>query len=274
MIIFDFYRSTKSFISKLIKFILPMSLKKFIKNKIYPYYFYPTPYRELPKNNYVNKNNLHSQIDLINKFNISKKQNSFMTCKDLIKILRDQYKENDSFNFLDYGGENIDFYLDLKKNFKNINYFFFNLDSINHIFKKIKKKFNYKNLHIIDNTEKILSKNFDFINFGSSIQYVNNYIYILEKLTNNSKYIFFSGITLYNSNSIKFHKHMVVKQTNCTPFNHLYFFNKIYFKNIFLNKNYNLIFERSNTSDMIDYNNFKKKFINIQYLDILFIKKK
>jgi len=125
MLIFKYKFITKSVLIRFIKFILPLSFKKFIKNKIYPYYFYPTLHKKLPKNNYKNKNNLNYQIDLINKFNISNKQNSFMTCHDLLNILQYQYEKDDCFNFLDYGGENIDFYLDLKKNFKNVNYFFF-----------------------------------------------------------------------------------------------------------------------------------------------------
>lgn len=271
MVIYNLF--IKSLIIKLVKFFLPHHLKKFIKKKIYPYYFYPTLYKKLPQYNYKNKNNLDHQIHLINKFNTTNKQNSFMTCSDLLNILEQQFNKNDYFNFLDYGGENIDFYLNLKKNFKNVNYFFFNLESINHIFKQVKKKFKYENIYIIDDINDLLNKQFDFINFGSSIQYVSDYINTLDVLSNNSKYIFFSGTTLFDSKDLKFQSHIVVKQTNCYPFNYLYFFNKNNFKNIFLDKKYHLVFERSNTSDQINYDNFKKNFLKIQYLDLLFMKK-
>ena len=43
-----------------------------------------------------------------------------MTCPYLIHSLLMIFEKNKTFNFLDVGGENIDFFLELKKEFKNV----------------------------------------------------------------------------------------------------------------------------------------------------------
>ena len=40
-----------------------------------------------------------------------------MTCPHLMELLLMKFDNNQNFNFLDIGGEKIDFYLSLKKNF-------------------------------------------------------------------------------------------------------------------------------------------------------------
>ena len=44
---------------------------------------------------------------------------------------------SDNFSFLDMGGEYIDFFLELKKNFKNVKYYIFNLENITIDFSKL-----------------------------------------------------------------------------------------------------------------------------------------
>ena len=44
----------------------------------------------------------------------------------MVQILELYFNNQPKFNFLDFGGNKIDFYLYLKKYFKNINYFIFN----------------------------------------------------------------------------------------------------------------------------------------------------
>ena len=138
----------------------------------------------------------------------------------------------------------------------------------------MKSENNYKNLIIINQLEDVFSENIDFINFGSSIEYFDNYEFILEKLTNIGKIIFFSGTTLFETENKKYEKHMVVKQINLYPdINYLYFFNKKNLYQIFLKKNFNLLFEKKNITDDVDYKNFNKFFDKINYMDFLFIKK-
>ena len=198
-----------------------------------------------------------------------------MTCPHLIELLLMKFKADESFNFLDIGGEKIDFYLSLKKNFRNIKYFVYNQKSIIEPFHKIKFELKYDNFYIIDKSEEIFNDNYDFVNFGSSIQYFSNYESILKKITDNAKYIFFSGTHLYDSLGEEFNKNIIVKQVNVLPqTNYLYFFNRNKFFELFKEKEFELIFESKNLTDNINYENFENYLKNIQYSDFLFIRKK
>ena len=84
---------------------------------------------KLPNSNYQEEINLEYQKNLIKKFSETKK-NSFMTCPHLIQLLLMKFNSNDNYSFLDIGGERIDFYLELKKNFGNVKYYIFNLKPV------------------------------------------------------------------------------------------------------------------------------------------------
>ena len=197
-----------------------------------------------------------------------------MTYPKLIELLSTKFESDKIFSVLDIGGEKIDFYLNLNKNFKNVSYFLYNQKSITRVFHKIKSEFGYKNFFIINEFDEILNKDYDFTNFGSCIQYFDNYKEVLEKITKNSKNIFFSGTHLYDSSDEISKKNIVVKQVNVLPqINYLYFFNRSNFFKIFLERNYDLIFERKNSTDKVNYDNFKNSLKNIQYSDFLFSKK-
>ena len=47
---------------------------------------------------------------------------------------KNEFKIDQKFSFIDIVGENIDFYLELKKKFKNVEYYFLNIEKINKIF--------------------------------------------------------------------------------------------------------------------------------------------
>tara|TARA_Y100000294_G_scaffold57122_1_gene54048 strand:+ start:7207 stop:8028 length:822 start_codon:yes stop_codon:yes gene_type:complete len=259
-------------IPKFIKKIFPKFLKRKINKKFFKYYFLPTTMIKLPNSNYQEEVNLEYQKNLIKKFSETKK-NSFMTCPHLIQLLLMKFNSNDNYSFLDIGGEKIDFYLKLKKNFGNVKYYIFNLKPVVKVFKELKLQFNFNDLHIIDNIEEIFNKNFDFVNFGSCIQYFDNYENVLDKISDNSKFIFFSGTTLYSSSDDNLKKNIIVKQMNVLPkMNYLYFFNKKKFYEIFTKKGFNLVFEEKNLTDNINYDNFKKYLNNIEYTDFLFTK--
>ena len=273
MVILEKLYNLKSKIPKSLNRMIPNFLIKKLSNILFPYYFVFTSHEKLPEINYKSRFNLDHQIELINKFELSQKQNSFMTCPYLIKILQERYNSNEKFRFLDIGGANIDFFLDLKKNFINSDYYFFNLKSVNESFEILKKKYNYQSLFIINNIDEILNKNFDFVNFGSSIQYLDNYENILEKITNNNKLIMFSGQTLYNSKKEKFKKHLVAKQVKAIKHpNYCYFFNKEFFFDFFLKKKFNLVFQKKNLTDEINYKNFRNIVNDIEFTDFLFSK--
>ena len=197
-----------------------------------------------------------------------------MTYPNFIELLLKKFESSDSFKFLDIGGERIDFFLDLKKNFKGVNYFIFNQETMIEPFYKIKTEFEYKDFNIVDRIEEIFDVHFDFINFGSSIQYFDNYEYLISKFIDNSKYIFFSGTHLYDSLDKKFEKNIIVKQVNLLPkINFLYLLNRKSFFEIFFKKKFELIFESKNFTDNINYDNFKSYLNNISYSDFLFKKK-
>ena len=269
----DLLYTIRGKIPKNIRRIIPKIIRRQIDKKFFRYYFLKTKLKNLPQLNYPEKGNLEYQKKLIEQFDLSKNQSSFMTYPQLIKLLTTKFETNKIFNFLDIGGEKIDFYLNLKKNFKNVKYFLYNQKSITDTFHKIKLEFNYQDFYVIDELNEILNINFDFINLGSCIQYFDNYEDVLKKITKNSKYIFFSGTHLYDSEESVFEKNIVVKQVNVMPqINFLYFFNRKDFFKIFFEKKYNLEFENKNLTDKVNYDNFNNHLNNISYSDFLFEK--
>ena len=269
----DLLYTIREKIPKNIRRIIPKIIRRQIDKRFFRYYFLKTNLKNLPQLNYPEKGNLEYQKKLIEQFNLSKNQASFMTYPQLIKLLTTKFETNKIFNFLDIGGEKIDFYLNLKKNFKNVKYFLYNQKSITDTFHKIKLEFNYNDFYVIDKLDEILNMNYDFINLGSCIQYFDNYEDVLKKITKNSKYIFFSGTHLYDSEESVFEKNIVVKQVNVMPqINFLYFFNRKNFFKIFFEKKYNLEFENKNLTDKVNYDNFNSYLKNISYSDFLFEK--
>jgi len=261
-------------LQKFFDLFLPKFIRRKIKKKFFNYYFLPTALKILPQTNYPQQFYYNHQKDLIKKFKLENRQSSFMTCPHLIALLSMKFKSNQEFSFLDIGGEKIDFYLDLKKNFKNIKYYVFNQKNLLDIFLKLKSDFNLEDLNVISEISEIYNNQYDFVNFGSCIQYFNDYEELLNKITNReNKYIFFSGMPNYTSNNKVFKKDMVIKQINVLPqINHLYFINKEYFFNIFFKKKYILLFEQKNMTDNVDFSNFKNLLKTTQYTDVLFEK--
>ena len=261
-------------IPKSIRKILPKIIRRKINEKFFRFYYLPMNLKNLPDLNYPDNETLEYQKGLIKKFNLKKKQTSFMTYPNLIELLSTKFDHSDSFKFLDIGGERIDFFLDLKKNFKNVSYFIFNQKTMIEPFHKIKAEFEFKDFNIVNEIDEIFNLNFDFINFGSSIQYFDNYEYLITKFTNNSKYIFFSGTHLYDTTYEEFEKNIIVKQVNLLPkINFLYFISRKKFFEFFFKKNFELVFENRNLTDNVNYDNFKNYLNNISYSDFLFEKK-
>ena len=266
------YKLRDKFPNFLLK-LIPKFIRKKIDKKFFKLYFIPTNHSKLLPGNYINRNSYDYQKNLISNFGNNLKQNSSMSCPHLIELLLMKYNNEDEIVFLDIGADNIDFFLELNKNFKNVKYFFHNLKSVNKIFKKLKFENNFDNFFVVDQIDDVFNQQFDFINFGSSIEYFDNYDLILEKSSNSGKNIFFSGTTLYETKNEKYKRHMVVKQVNLFPdTNYLYFFNKQYFFSKFLNNNFKLLFEKKNLTDNVYYKNIKNYFDNINYTDFLFTK--
>ena len=236
--------------------------------------FIPTKLNKLPINNHPVFTNIDQQKNIIEKFNTNKEEVSFKTYPNLINLLKKKYKNDQIFNFLDFGGEFIDQYLVLKKNFINIKYFVFNQKKINEDFLEIVKIYNYKDIFVLKSLEEVIKNNYDFINFGSVLQYVDNYNDLLNKLISCSEeYILVSGTHFYKSHNEK--PDFVVMQMNLWPEKlFLYFFNFENFKKKFSKKSFEIEFEKKNLTHNINYDNFETLNVkNIQYTDILFKKK-
>ena len=237
--------------------------------------FIPTNLKNLPENNHPILFSSNKQIEYLRKFEKSQKQTSFMTCSYLIELLKEKFDSKEKFNFLDYGGESIDFYLHFNMQFPNANYFIFNQSEILRQIQEIKKNYYLGKLNILFNEKEIFKINFDFVNFGSTIQYISHYYDLLKDIFKiSNKYIFFSGITFYLSKKKNLINTTIVKQINLIPkIIYCYFFNKKSFIQFFKDNNYSKIFERTNSYNVnINFDNFKPDLSEIYYMDILFKK--
>ena len=266
------YHLTNKLFSSVLSNIVPGYIrKKLLKNQ--KIRFIPTKLNSLPRNNYPISPNINDQINVINKFSETQKEVTHKTYPKLVNLLEKIYSEDEKFNFLDFGGEEIDQYLILKKKFKNINYFIINKKEINKIYDKLLEKYNYTNLFVLNNINEISKNEYDFVNFGSVLQYIDDYDLVLEKiLVKSKKYILISGIHFFKNDQLK--NKYVVKQMNLWPKKpYLYFFNFNHFIKIFKKNNFKIDFENENKSDEINYNNFDlEKISNTKYTDILFKK--
>lgn len=270
MISLDNLYNLRDTIPKSIRRILPGFIRKRINRKFFKYYFLLSTLDKLPHSSYPEEGNIEYQRSLIQKFKTENKQTSTMTCPHLNELILMKYQKTDEISFLDVGGEKIDFYLELKKNYKNIKYYLFNQEPMLRPFKILKSENEYDDLIIIEN-EKDLSKNkYNFVNFGSCIQYFDNYEEFINIILEKSEYVFFSGTHLYSSSDKKLYKDLIVKQVNVLPqVNYLYFFNSKYFFEIFKKKNFELVFLSKNLTDKINYDNFHNLLDKIQYSDFL-----
>ena len=145
--------------------ILPLIVQKRIR-KFSNAYFCLTDNSTLPKNNYKINFSERYQSFIVENFGTDsyKSKNSFYYLNKLIKNLN--FKD---FIFLDIGGGDINTFLELNKN-NNIKYLYYDLPAKNEIIKKIKEKYNFENLSVIDDIFGI-DFNLDFVFLGSSIGY-------------------------------------------------------------------------------------------------------
>ena len=245
--------------------------KKLLKNNNIT--FIPTKLKNLPTSNYPIQNSIKLQDDVIKFFNETKKL-SFNTYPGLKSVLKKKFDPNSSFNFLDFGGEKMDFFLDISRNFKKINYFLINQPEINEIINNIKLKYNFKNLIVLNNLSEINKYHYDFVYFGSSIQYLNDYEKYLNVILPITKgYILISATHFFNNNTNL--KKIVVKQLNYLPkVYYLYFFDLEHFIKLFSSFQFELEFKMLNTSYSSNLSTFEDLNLNnIKYTDIFFCKK-
>ena len=126
--------------------------KKLLKNNKIT--FIPTNKIFLPKKNHPIQNSIELQKKIIETYKSTNKL-SFNTFLELKSLLKKKFDSNTKFNFLDFGGDKLDFYLDITKEFKNINYYLINLPEVNEIIKSIKSTNNYDNLNVLNDFNEV-----------------------------------------------------------------------------------------------------------------------
>jgi len=234
------------FLTNFIK-LIPKSIIKKIRKRYNFITFIPTKLDYLPKENYPVNHNVAQQEKYIKNFYNLKRRTSQMTCPYLTQLLITIYEKNFKLRFLDIGGENIDFFLELKSKFKNLQYYIYNQKKILENLEELKKKYFLEDFYIISDLKNIYNNKFEFINLGSCIQYFHTFdkiINLIIKVSNGGGggHIFFSGLNVFTSNNNK-NNFFVVKQINFLPKTfYCYFFEKDFFFNFFKKKKYKILF--------------------------------
>lgn len=256
------------FKSKFFSFMPKRIVKRLIKkNKIF---FIQTYMKSLPANNYpfllsLEDLNEKKNIYLKNEFKLPTNEFSYLSL--ILKLI---FHKKEKFHFLDFGAQYIDNYFFLKNKNKNIEYFYHDLIENNKIVEEFTNFNNLKNIKVIHSLENVKKKEYDFIYFGSVIQYVNQFEkLLLEILSKKPKFIYFSGLNIYKKNSNNF---IVCKQFNVFPqVNYCYFFKFDYFTNLVCSKNYELFYYSENPNSKINYSHINSHLNeNCQYLDLFF----
>ncbi len=262
-----------SIIERLYKSNFINLLPKFFLRKLkkaFNYYFVEISEDSLPSKSHPTTAKLENQQILIKNFD-NLNYTPSTSCPYLIQLLKSLFiNKSETLSFLDFGGENIDHYLYLKKHIKNIKYFYFNQKENIEVMKKLNKQNNFESFNVLNSIEEIKEINFDFINIGSVIQYINNYKEVLNILiSTNPKYVFFSAQTFYEK-KYNNKENIIVKQVNILPHvNFCFFFEYGSFINIFKIKSFLPIFKTLNLTDRVNFNNFNKKLGKIEYIDLL-----
>ena len=247
------------------------TLPRFITRKIFKIFkifFVETNLNSLPDKNHpteINKN----QIEIL-KNNDNNFYKPFSTCSYLLELLtlyENSYKKK--FSILDFGANNLDNYVYLNRYLENWEYLYHDLPSYNSYIDRLIKEHNLKNIKVV-NDIKTLNHELDFVFFGSSIHYINNYKEILKKISSiKSKFLIFSHTPFFTSN--KSDKDIVVKQVNIHPtINYAYLIEYNKFINFMEENNYRLISQNKN--NFIKFLNFKnfKNYSFLSFLDLSF----
>lgn len=238
--------------------ILPFSIANYLLKNII--YFKRSNFKKLINNYNLNVSNIDNLKLSINN------RNSHITCPYLSNILHLLFR-NEKYNFFDFGCGNLNLYHEITYD-SNINYIAYDQEKIIQVIKENIDKNQLKN---ITASEMIEDVNIDFLYFGASFQYIENIENYFQKFKNfsNSKYIFLSGIIVYEKDSSN--KFIVSQHNVPSDMRMLYFFNKQYLKKFFNKINYSVVFEKKNFSDKyLNFRNFKN--LDLNYYDILFKK--
>lgn len=245
-------------------------LPKFLARKIFKIFkifFVETNLEKLPLNNHPTKID-KNQYEIINRLS-DDFYKPFSTCSYLLELFTLYESLNKKIKLLDFGANNLDNYIYLKRYLNNFEYLYHDLPSYNDYVSNFIKTNKLKNIRVINNLS--LSENdFDFVFFGSSIHYIDNYKEIIKRIDQlKSKYLIFSHTPFYKSE--KNGRDIVMKQVNIHPtINYAYLIEYNNFINFMKENNYMLISQNKN--NLIKFLNFKnfKNYPFINFLDLFF----
>ncbi len=234
--------------------------------KIFKIFFVETNLERLPANNHPTKID-ENQYEIIK--NISDDfYKPFNTCSYLLELFVLYESLNKKIKLLDFGANNLDNYTYLKRYLKNFEYLYHDLPSYNEYVSNFIKKNELKNIRVTNDLA--FESDLDFVFFGSSIHYINNYKETIKKIDKlKSKYLIFSHTPFYKSD--KDDRDIVMKQVNIHPtINYAYLIEYNNFIKFMRENNYTLISQNKN--NLIKFLNFKnfKNFSFINFLDLLF----
>ncbi len=249
-------------------------LPKFLARKIFKIFkifFVETNLKSLPKNNHPTEIDKNIQLDIIKNIN-QKFYKPFNTCSFLLEVVSMYNSTKNKLKFFDFGANNLDNYVYLKRYLKTWEYFYHDLPKYNEYVTEFIQNKNLEDIKVIhDLTE--LDEDIDITFFGSSIHYINNYQEILKQIfLKKSKYIIFSHTPFYMSE--KSARDIVMKQVNIHPIiNYAYLIEYNNFISLMKQNNYELIAQNKN--NFIKFLNFKnfENFPFLSFLDLIFLKK-
>lgn len=260
---------TQFFNSKFVNILPNILIKKIINRK--NIYFLKSNLNELPQTNYpfsFSKNDLEN---FFYKIETEKHKLPFNEFPHLALLLKYIFQSKPSFSILDYGAQFIDNYLYLKNKNPEMIYYYHDQKNNNLTIQKFIDEKKLKNIYVFENIKKKQSLKYDFVYFGSVIQYLENYKNVfLEILTNKPKYIFLSGTNFYFNNS---EEKIICKQLNVFPqINYCYFFNYTHMVSFLKSQKYHVEYVSENLNGkLINYKNINKSIKDdCKYLDILF----
>ena len=257
-------------INKFLRSDLYDKLPFFVARKFFKYskiFYVETDLKNLPEA-YKNKINYDYQKKIIteSKNNYFKPNNS---CSNLLKILKKIFHESKKINFFDFGGNNIDTFLYLNKNFSKLNYYYYDQADNMLQMERIKNEYNFHNLKIIKDLN-LSDLEINFVFFGRSIQYIKNFGDILNLfIKKNPEFILFSLTPFYTS--LAFSGDLIMKQVNVyNAVFYSYFFDYSKFIKNFEKENYEVVFsEVNNNVKFLNFKNFERTYKSVNLSDVL-----
>ncbi len=255
--------------SKIVRIFPNFLIKKLIRKK--NIYFVKSNLDKLPLINYpfnFKENDLENFLKTSKEEKFKTPFNEFPHLAFLLKFI---FQNKSSFSLLDFGAQFIDNYLFLKKHNSNMIYYYHDQKKNNLEIQEYIDKKKFKDIYVYENIKNEKSIEFDFVYFGSVIQYLEDYKEIFRNIfLKKPKYIFLSGTNFYFSHS---EEKFICKQLNVFPqINYCYFFNYEYLINFLNKEKYYVDYVSENLNGKtINYKHVNKVIKDdCKYLDILF----